>query len=92
MNNTQVQSNGHKTLPVNVIEMQKQFDAIKLALREAKANMPATATIGEYKGQPVITLASQGSLPFTFGARKAKLIVELFDAIKKFSDGIPNAK
>jgi hypothetical protein len=42
--------------------------------------------IGEYKGQKTITLQREGSrFGFTFGVRKAMLVVENFEAIKKFA-------
>lgn len=41
---------------------------------------------GEFKGNKVISLKRDESdrFPFTFGKAKAKLIVENFEAIKKF--------
>ncbi len=44
------------------------------------------ATVGEYKGNAIITLPVAGSLkfPFTFGVNKAKAILEFLDEIKKF--------
>jgi hypothetical protein len=46
------------------------------------------ATIGEYKGSPVITLplSADGKFPFTFGLGKAKTILKYLDEIKKFVD------
>jgi hypothetical protein len=45
-----------------------------------------TATIGEYKGNAIISLPVSGSTkyPFTFGLNKAKAIMEFLDDIKKF--------
>lgn len=42
--------------------------------------------IGEYKGHKTISLMRDENdrWPFTFGVTKARLIVENFDAIKKF--------
>lgn len=42
--------------------------------------------ITEYKGNPVITLSrnAEDKYPFSFGVGKAKLIIENFEAIKKF--------
>jgi len=46
--------------------------------------------IGEFKGNPTISLVSEtddkskGFYPFTFGIAKAKLIVENFEDIQKF--------
>ncbi len=44
------------------------------------------AKIGEFKGNPVISLPVGGSdrYPFTFGLSKAKAILEYIDDIKKF--------
>ena len=46
------------------------------------------ATIGEYKGNAIISLPVSGSTkyPFTFGLNKAKAILEYLDDIKKFVD------
>ncbi|MBK8946719.1 MAG: hypothetical protein IPM32_15805 [Ignavibacteriae bacterium] len=45
-----------------------------------------TATVGEYKGNAIISLPVAGSTkyPFTFGLNKAKAILEYLDDIKKF--------
>ena len=45
--------------------------------------------ISEFKGNAVIRLKKAGDdkYPFTFGISKAKLIVENYDAIKKFAEG-----
>lgn len=47
--------------------------------------------IGEYNGKPTLTLkrTDDDKYPFTFGAGKARLIVEHFDAIKKFAEANP---
>ena len=44
------------------------------------------ATVGEYKGNTIITLPVAGSTryPFTFGINKAKAVLEYLDDIKKF--------
>lgn len=44
------------------------------------------ATIGEYKGNAIISLPVLGSTkyPFTFGLNKAKAVLEYLDDIKKF--------
>ena len=47
--------------------------------------------IGEYKGNKIITLVEKGSemsdrYPFSFGLKKAKLILENIEDIKKFVD------
>ncbi len=41
---------------------------------------------GEFKGSPVLSLANgpEDKYPFTFGVRKAKLILDHIDDIKKF--------
>ncbi|MGN6556200.1 MAG: hypothetical protein ACTHLW_21020 [Verrucomicrobiota bacterium] len=43
--------------------------------------------MGEYNGKPTITLkrTEDDKYPFTFGAAKARLIVEHFEAIKAFA-------
>jgi hypothetical protein len=43
-------------------------------------------TVGEFKGNVVITLkrTEEDKYPFTFGLAKAKLIIEHFEDIKKF--------
>lgn len=45
-----------------------------------------TATVGEYKGNAIISLPVSGSTkyPFTFGLNKAKAVLEFLDDIKKF--------
>ena len=45
-----------------------------------------TATVGEYKGNAIISLPVSGSTkyPFTFGLNKAKAILEYLDDIRKF--------
>lgn len=45
--------------------------------------------IGQYKGNPTITLNPGAQWPFTFGADKAALIVEHFEEIRKFSAAYP---
>ena len=44
------------------------------------------ATEGEYKGNPmfVIKNSDEDKFPFSFGVKKAKLIVEHIENIKKF--------
>lgn len=41
---------------------------------------------GEYKGSPVLILSNgpEDKFPFTFGVRKARLIVDHIDDVKKF--------
>lgn len=43
---------------------------------------------GEFKGNKVMTIRRDENdrYPFTFGKGKAKMIVENFDAIKKFAE------
>jgi len=45
-----------------------------------------SATVGEYKGNAIISLPVAGSTkyPFTFGLNKAKAIMEYLDDIRKF--------
>lgn len=40
----------------------------------------------EYKGNRMIVLDSAGKFPFSFGKKKAQLIVEHFAAIKAFAE------
>lgn len=44
------------------------------------------ATIGEYKGNPIISipLGNSERYPFSFGLTKAKAVLEYLDDIKKF--------
>jgi hypothetical protein len=42
------------------------------------------AEVGTYKGQPTISLDADSKWPFTFGLRKAQLILEHIDAIEAF--------
>jgi hypothetical protein len=48
----------------------------------------AIVDYGEYKGNKLIILkkSEEDKFPFSFGKGKAKLIVEHFDAIKKFAE------
>ncbi|MCB4790908.1 MAG: hypothetical protein LHV68_03375 [Elusimicrobia bacterium] len=43
-------------------------------------------TEGEYKGNPMIVIknAEEDKFPFSFGLKKAKLVVEHIEEIKKF--------
>ena len=43
---------------------------------------------GDFKGRKVIKIkkGEEDTFPFTFGKAKAKLIVENFEAIKKFAE------
>jgi hypothetical protein len=47
--------------------------------------------LGEYNGNPIITLKrdEEDKYAFTFGAGKAALVVEHFEAIKAFSKANP---
>jgi hypothetical protein len=40
--------------------------------------------IGEYKGNPVLTLNPGERFPFSFGVAKAKLILQHLEAVKDF--------
>ena len=44
---------------------------------------------GDYRGNPMMIIRNtpQDKFPFQFGIRKARLIVEHFEAIKKFAKG-----
>jgi len=48
----------------------------------------AIVEYGEYKGNKLIVLkkSEEDKFPFSFGKSKAKLIVENFEAIKKFAE------
>ena len=60
---------------------------MEINMSEEKLN----ATVGEYKGNAIISLPVSGSTkyPFTFGLNKARAILEYFDDIKKFVDDNP---
>lgn len=47
-----------------------------------------TVEYGEYKGNKLIILkrSEEDKYPFSFGKTKAKLIMENFEAIKKFAE------
>ena len=55
-------------------------------MSEEKMEEKLGATIGEYKGNAIISLPVSGSTkyPFTFGLNKAKAVLEFLDDIKKF--------
>lgn len=44
------------------------------------------ATVGEYKGNPIISIPLGGNdrYPFSFGLTKAKAVLEYLEDIKKF--------
>ena len=46
----------------------------------------AMVTEGEYKGNPMIVIknSEEDKFPFQFGLKKAKLILENIESIKKF--------
>jgi hypothetical protein len=44
----------------------------------------STPTVGTYKGNPVLTLNPESKFPFTFGLKKAEMILENLEAIEKF--------
>ncbi len=50
----------------------------------ATIEIPDDVTTGSYKGSPTITLPNGTQFGFSFGVGKAKLIIEHFEAIKKF--------
>lgn len=47
-----------------------------------------SAERGEFQGKPILVLKrdEKDRFPFSFGLSKARLIIENFDAIKKFVD------
>lgn len=47
---------------------------------------PSGPVIGEYKGNPVITLNPGERFPFTFGVSKARLILQHLEDIRAFVD------
>jgi hypothetical protein len=51
-------------------------------------------TIGEFKGNKVITLknSEDDNFGFTFGLTKAKLIIDHFEEIRKFYEGNKDSK
>lgn len=51
-------------------------------------------TMGEFKGNPVISLplTADGKYPFTFGLAKAKAILKYLDDIKKFVEEFDKEK
>ena len=51
---------------------------------EEDVNNVQEPLIGEYKGNPVITLNPGDRYPFSFGLTKAKLILQHLDKIKEF--------
>lgn len=59
----------------------------KLNAKEVKLNM-SKVEYSEFKGNKIIKLMKDeaDSFPFSFGKGKAKLIVENFEAIKKFAE------
>jgi hypothetical protein len=46
----------------------------------------AEVSEGEYKGNPMIIIKAnaEDKFPFQFGVKKARLVIENIDAIKKF--------
>jgi hypothetical protein len=46
--------------------------------------------ISSFKGSPVIELDSGSKYPFSFGIKKAALVVEHIDAIRRFVNGDNN--
>ncbi|HPI73071.1 MAG TPA: hypothetical protein PK843_06945 [bacterium] len=53
---------------------------------EDREATPAGPVIGEYKGNPVITLNPGERFPFTFGVSKARLILQHLEDIRAFVD------
>lgn len=56
---------------------------------KGRAELPTKVKVGEYKGKATISLLKGDesfiNKPFTFGKAKAQMIVENFEAIKKFA-------
>ena len=55
-------------------------------MEEKNLELTYTASVGEYKGFPMLILSSGANekYPFQFGLQKAKRIVACIDAIKQF--------
>ncbi len=51
---------------------------------EEKDERPGKPVIGEYKGNPILTLNPGERFPFSFGLSKAKLILMHLDEIRDF--------
>ncbi|MBI1807546.1 MAG: hypothetical protein HYR76_10900 [Ignavibacteria bacterium] len=51
---------------------------------EENVQQSSKPVVDEYKGNKILILNPGSRFPFSFGIAKAKLIVEHFDAIKKF--------
>lgn len=45
---------------------------------------PTGPIVGEYKGNPVLTLNPGERFPFSFGVGKAKLVLQHLDEIRSF--------
>ena len=54
--------------------------------QEEKKEQELQVKIGEYKGNPTITLPTtvDGKYPFTFGVTKAKAVLKYMDDIRRF--------
>ena len=62
--------------------------AKKIKINDNVSKFGTFAKESEYKGQPVLSLMKKDDdkFPFTFGSKKAALIVLHIDEIKKFVD------
>lgn len=58
----------------------------------SKQEQNTVAEVGEYKGSPTISIheldeeGNKKQYPFSFGKKKAKLIIKHLDEIKKFAE------
>lgn len=66
----------------------KSSTAKKTSPKPKSEHQFGDAVVGEYNGNPTISLpmSESGRFNFTFGLGKASAIVEYFDDIKKFVD------
>jgi hypothetical protein len=57
---------------------------------KAKSDLPTKVLIADYKGKPTLSLSkgepSFVNKPFTFGKAKAQMIMEQYEAIKRFAE------
>ena len=51
-----------------------------------------SAEIGEFKGKPTITLGAETKYPFSFGAAKARMILDHIEDIRAFVGTAPAPK
>lgn len=56
--------------------------------------IPMVAEYSEYKGHPLISLKrdEEDKYPFRFGVKKAQLIVDNFEEVKKFAENFDESE